>query len=86
MANTATTVFHSPAPARGVVAVTKSDATTYSPALRGLYVGGAGHVAVIAVDGTTAAFTDVPAGSILPVSVIQVLSTGTTATSITGMY
>lgn len=49
---------------------------------RGLYVGGAGDVAVTTIGGTTATFIDVPAGAVLPIRATRVESTGTTATNI----
>lgn len=78
-------------PAVGGFAVTKSDATVFGVAAntfktRGLYVGGAGDVAVRFVDGNTATLVGVAAGSLLPVSVDKVLSTGTSATSIVALY
>ena len=80
-----TTPIRDGGPARGVVAVTPSDTTTYGPVLRGLFVGGAGNVAVEAEDGSTATFTGVLAGTVLPVTAARVLSTGTSATNITGL-
>lgn len=65
--------------------LTKSDTTTYS-AMRGLYVGGAGDVAVADQDGNTATFSAVPVGTILPVCATQLLSTGTTATLVLGLW
>jgi hypothetical protein len=62
--------------------ITPSDATTQRA--NALYVGGAGNVAVKTEDGTTLTFTGAQAGGILPVRVIQVLATGTTATSLIG--
>jgi hypothetical protein len=67
---------------RGVAAVTPSDSTEV--AFSGIYVGGAGNVAVETNDGT-ATFTAVPVGTILPVCAIKVLSTGTTATNLVGL-
>ena len=60
---------------------------------RGLYVGATGNIAVRMVDenpayggaGNTVTFSNVPVG-ILPVQVDQVLSTGTTASSILALY
>lgn len=67
-------------------AVTKSDATVL-PATRGLYIGGAGDVAVsMAADDSSVTFTAVPAGTVLPVRVKKVLSTGTTATTIVALW
>jgi hypothetical protein len=66
--------------------VTKSDATVL-PATRGLYVGGAGDVAVsMAADDSSVTFSSVPAGTILPVRVKKVLSTGTTATLVVALW
>lgn len=74
------------ASAFGGVAITKSDATVLSPFLRALYVGGTGDVAVRMMDGTTPTFSAVPAGTLLPIQVDKVLSTGTTATLMVGLY
>lgn len=84
--------------AHNAVAVTASD-TTHLFTTRGLYVGGAGNVAVVMADAdlsTTAGaseaqavdviFVGVTAGSVLPIQVVRVLSTGTTATSIVALY
>jgi len=79
-------------PAQGGFAVTKSDSTlfdnngTNQPAPRAIYVGGAGDLAVEFVDGTQVVFASVGAGTLLPINVRKVLSTGTTATSIVGVY
>lgn len=75
----------SDASAVGVVAVTPSDVTVFTPPLRGLYVGTTGAVAVTCPDLSTAVFTAVPAGVILPVLCSKVLSTGTTASTIIGL-
>jgi hypothetical protein len=73
------------APATGVISITPSDATTL-PATRGLYIGGAGNVAVLMSNGSTAVFLGVPVGTTLNLSVIKVLATGTTATAILALY
>jgi len=68
------------------VAVTASDATVL-PACDALYIGGAGAVAVrFYQNGANATFTAVPAGTLLPFRVDQVLATGTVATSIVALY
>lgn len=66
---------------RGAAAVTPHDTDPQSSA-RGLYVGGAGNVAVITRDKAAVTFSAVPAGAILPINVTRVLATGTTATLI----
>lgn len=53
---------------------------------RALYVGGTGDVKVLTMFGSTVTFTAVPAGTVLPVAVIRVFSTGTTATNLVGMW
>jgi hypothetical protein len=74
------------APAFRAAAVTASDATLL-PATRALWVGGAGNVAVL-FSGDAAAVTlvGVAAGTLLPIQVVKVMSTNTTATSITALY
>lgn len=68
-------------------AVTKSDATVFSPPAVGLYVGGTGDVTVRMAGGqNNITFSAVPAGTFLPVSVDQVRSTGTTATLIVRLW
>jgi hypothetical protein len=66
---------------RGGSAVTPSN-TTLLPLGLGLYVGGAGDVAVTCEDGSQFTFSAVPAGTFIPVRVTQVRSTGTDATLI----
>lgn len=72
-------------PARGAAAVTKSDSTVL-PTTRGLYIGGAGDVAVLMVNGATVTFPGAVAGSVLPLCVTKVMSTNTTATNIVALY
>jgi hypothetical protein len=74
------------APAFRATAVTKSD-TTVLPTTRGLYVGGAGAVAVIMAGDTAAVtFSAVPAGSFMPIQVTKVMETNTDATLILALY
>ncbi len=51
-----------------------------------LYVGGAGALKVIMASGVTVTFAAVPAGTTIPIKVLQVLHTGTAATSIVALY
>jgi hypothetical protein len=51
-----------------------------------LYIGVAGNVKVQTASGDTLTFTGVNAGTFLPVNVIQVFNTGTTATNILGLW
>ena len=74
-------------PATKFETVTKSDATNFTNGVcRGIFVGGAGAVAVVDVDGTAVTFTGVVAGSILPVQAVRVNSTNTTATNMVALF
>lgn len=73
-------------PARSAASVTPSDATTLFTSTKGVWVGGAGNLAVTMHDGTSVTLVGVVAGSLLPVSVTQILATGTTATDIVVFY
>ena len=52
----------------------------------GLYVAGAGNVAVQLPTGGTATLTGLAAGQIVDIAVSRVLATGTTATGIQALY
>lgn len=65
------------------VAVTPSD--TAEQNFSGLYVGGAGDVALKGLSGTAFTLKAVPVGTILPFAVNRVMSTNTTATLIIGL-
>ena len=67
------------------VAVTPNDSTVFN-ATRGLYIGGAGNVAVVMHDGSTVTFNALAVGVIHLISVKQVKATGTTATNIVALY
>jgi hypothetical protein len=71
--------------AYNATAVTKSDATVL-PVTRGLYIGVTGDVAVRMWGGGSVTFKNAVQGTILPLQVDQVLSTGTTATNILALY
>jgi hypothetical protein len=70
------------APASRAEAVTPSDSTDLTYVSRGLWVGGAGNVAVVMVSGDAVTFSGVVAGTLLPIRVSRVKSTSTTATLI----
>lgn len=65
--------------------VTPNDSTDIRPT-RGLYTGSGGAIAVDMALGTTITFSNVLAGTILPIQVKRVYSTGTTATGIVALY
>jgi hypothetical protein len=51
-----------------------------------IYVGGAGSVKVTTVQGDDTTFVGLQAGQVIPVQVIRVWSTGTTATNLLRVY
>lgn len=74
-------------PARNAAAVTPNDSTDLSDVARSLWVGGSGDLSVDMQGGQTAvAITGVVAGTILPLVVTRVRSTGTTATGIVALW
>lgn len=70
----------------GGFAITKSDTTVFAQPTRAVYVGGAGDLAVTYINGTADILQAVPVGTLLPIRVTQVLSTGTSATKVSGLY
>jgi hypothetical protein len=73
-------------------AVTPSN-TVNIPAITGgsnngcvLYVGGPGNLKVLTVGGDEVTFTAVPVGTFVPVQVLRVFATGTTATNIVALW
>ena len=80
-------IFRSTDPASETFAIAAADADLSENA-RSLYVGGAGDLRITAIRDTDEEYTtfaNVNAGSILPIQVKRVWSTGTTATNIIGL-
>jgi nitrogen fixation protein len=73
-------------PADGAAAITPHDTNLLTVTTRAVYVGGAGDLAVVMFNGDEVTFPAVPAGTVLPVRAKKVKATGTTATSLVGMY
>jgi hypothetical protein len=73
-------------PGTKLLAITPADATDLTTSkIRALWVGGAGNLSLIALNDTSAVtITGVLAGTILPISVVKVM-TATTATNIVGI-
>jgi len=68
-------------------AITPSDSTVYTPYLRQLYIGVSGNLRVkFAEDSAVTNFVGIPQGTFVTGSIQQVHSTGTTATSIVGLW
>lgn len=74
-------------PAPNALAVTPHDTTEIGGGIvsRALYVGTAGHVTVKMQGGQTVTFSNVPAGTFMPVRVTHV-TTATTAGSIVALW
>lgn len=51
-----------------------------------VYVGVGGNVRVLTAQGDDVTFVGIPAGAVLPVQVIRVYVTSTTATNLVGIY
>ena len=67
----------------GGKAITPSD--TADNTFSAIYVGGAGNVSVVMESGDTVTFTAPPVGTILPIRVVKVRATLTTATLLIGL-
>lgn len=69
----------------GAATFTNSD-TNYLPTPSVIYVGVTGNVKVTTAQGDDTVFVAVPAGSVIPVQVVRVWATGTTASSLLRIY
>jgi hypothetical protein len=72
-------------PASHAFAVTPSDGSDLSETTRALYVGTGGALAAVMASGATVSFGSVASGTFLPIRVVRVLATGTTASAILGL-
>lgn len=69
----------------GAAAITPSNTVNLAnPSV--VYVGGTGNVRVLTAQGDDVTFVNVPGGVALPVQVIRVYATNTTATNLVGIY
>ena len=80
----AANVVPSPGPATKAYTITPAD-SELTDWLRAIYVGGAGNVKVTTTSDDAVTFSGVPAGTVLPICVKQIWSTGTTATLMVGL-
>lgn len=74
------------APATRFFAITPSDSTDLPAKPRAIWVGGAGNLAVSNDQGDSQVLQGIAAGTLLPISPDRVRATGTTATSLIGLY
>lgn len=74
-------------PALYAFSVTPDDTANLEVTSRSLYIGGAGDVSVeMAGDNSNVIFSSVNSSTILPIRVLKVHATGTTANGIVGLY
>jgi len=73
------------APGVKYAAVTASDSVNYSEPARALYVGVAGDVVVVGLDGTAVTFSNLPVG-IHPLQHKRINATNTTATNMVAIF
>jgi len=73
------------APATRPETITPSDAVELIRATRALYVGQTGNVRVKTTSGDIITFANMLGGILYPVRVVQVFSTGTTASDLVGL-
>jgi hypothetical protein len=71
--------------ARAAFSITPHNSNNFPTPARGVYVGGAGNITALMMDGTVVLFTAVPVGTILPIECARINSTGTTATLLVGL-
>ena len=69
----------------GAAAITPSNTVNLAnPTV--VYIGTTGNIRVLTAQGDDVTFNNVPAGAVLPVQVIRVFATNTTATNLVGIY
>lgn len=68
------------------VAHTKSDTVSLGAQANAVYVGTGGTVTVLLADATTVQFTNVANGTILPIRLVRVNSTGTSASDFVALF
>lgn len=73
-------------PAIHAFAITPNNSTDLDYITRSIYVGVGGTIAVVMAGGEEVTFVGVQSGSVLPVRVSRVKSTGTSATNMIGLY
>ena len=72
-------------PARHAFVVTPDDDADLIETTRGVYVGGAGALAIVMQSGAEVTLSGIAAGTILPLRIQRIKATGTTATAIVGL-
>ena len=65
-------------------AITPHNSTKFARRARAFYVGAGGDITVLTGAGDVVQLKDVPQGSVIPLEVVRVNATGTTASSLVG--
>lgn len=65
--------------------ITPHDTNSFTKPCHGIYVGGAGNITLVDLNGNVVLFTAVAVGFILQVAAKRVNATGTTATALVGV-
>lgn len=73
-------------PARSASSVVPNDSTPLPKVSRAIYIGQGGDLSVTMVDGDQVVFEAVPSGAMLPIRVLGVHATGTSAASILSLW
>ena len=73
-------------PAERLIPITKSDTTVYDPPLRGIWVGTAGDIAIVArgSEETPVTIPNVQDGTVLPITAVKIMASNTSASDIVG--
>jgi hypothetical protein len=72
-------------PSNHLLALTPNDAVDLTYVTRGIYIGGAGDLAVRDEFNNDVTFTNLVPGIILPIRVVRIFATGTSVTDIIGL-
>lgn len=73
-------------PCEHAAAITPNDSTDLTVTTRAIYVGGGGGIVIVTKGGEEVTLAGAAAGSVLPVRVARVKSTGTTATDLVALW
>ena len=73
-------------PGKSHFAITTSDSVDFTNSFRAIYVGTAGDVVIVALDGTAVTYKNAVAGSVIPMRGKRVNATNTTASNLVGIY
>ena len=73
-------------PPEHAIAIQPDDAAELLHATRALYVGGGGDVAVQLLEGDVVSLVNVSGGTLLPIRIVRVLASGTSATGLVGLW